>query len=76
MDLAVETTREFKSTLGIDVYVKTIKDVLREAHLGSIEKIFKPTLFGKNVKDKLEFSKLHKDWIDVIGREWFLVKRQ
>jgi hypothetical protein len=76
LDLAVEATREFKSTLGIDVYVETMKNVLREADLGSTEKILKLALSAKNVKDRLEFSKMQKYWIDVIGGEWFLVKRQ
>jgi hypothetical protein len=50
LDLAVEATREFKSTLGIDVYVETMKNVLREADLGSTEKILKLALSAKNVK--------------------------
>jgi hypothetical protein len=61
-DSTVKTTRELKSALAIDVCVETVRNLLREAVLGSVEKVSKPALFAKNVKEKLEFAKMHKDW--------------
>jgi hypothetical protein len=59
-DSTVKTTRELKSALAIDVCVETVRNLLREAVLGSVEKVSKPALFAKNVKEKLEFAKIHK----------------
>ena len=51
-----EATKELKSALEIDIYIETIKNVLREASLGSVETILKLALSIKNVKKRLEFS--------------------
>ena len=61
LDLVVEAIRELKSALGVDVCVETVRNDLRKASLGLIEKVSKPTLSTKNVKKRLEFSKMHKN---------------
>jgi hypothetical protein len=60
LDSAVEATRELKSALGIEVCFETMRNALREASLGSTEKVPKP--IAKNVKERLEIAKMHKDW--------------
>jgi hypothetical protein len=67
LDSVVEATRDFKSASGVDVGVEIVKNTLREASLGSAEKVSKPTLSAKNVKKSLEFPKIYKDWTK---REW------
>jgi hypothetical protein len=39
-----------------------MKNILKEIGLGSTENVFKPTLFAKNLKERLEFVKMQKDW--------------
>jgi hypothetical protein len=51
-----EATKELKSELEIDVYIETMRNVLREASLSSVETILKLALSIKNVKERLEFS--------------------
>ena len=67
LDSAIEVIREFKSAIGVDVCVETMRNALREAGLGLAEKVSKPALSAKYVKEKLEFSKMHKDWT---VRDW------
>jgi transposase len=62
LDSAVEATRKFKSATEVDVCVETVRNALREANLGSAEKISKPALSAKHVKEMLEFAKMRKDW--------------
>jgi hypothetical protein len=40
--------------------VETVKNALKYSDLGSIEKVSKLALSTKNVKEKLEFAKIHK----------------
>ena len=58
----VEATRELKSVSRIDVCVETMRNALRDTYLGSVGKISKLVLFAKNVKERLEFAKMYKDW--------------
>jgi hypothetical protein len=67
LDSAAEAIRELKNATGIDVCVETVMNVLREADLGSTEKVSKLALSAKNVKKRLEFAKMHKDWT---VRDW------
>jgi hypothetical protein len=62
LDLAVEVARELKSATRVDVYVEIVRNALRKAGLGSAKRVSKPTLSIKNVKERLEFAKMHKDW--------------
>jgi hypothetical protein len=62
LDIALEATSKLKNTLGFDVCIEIMKNILREVGLGSIDKVSKQALSAKNVKKKLEFSKMHKDW--------------
>ena len=39
-----------------------MRNALREVGLRSIEKVSKPTLSAKHVKERLEFAKMHKGW--------------
>jgi hypothetical protein len=39
LDSAIEATRELKSALGIDVYIETVRNVLKEIGLGLVEKV-------------------------------------
>jgi hypothetical protein len=39
-----------------------VRNFLRDAGLGSAKKVSKPTLSTKNVKERLGFAKMHKDW--------------
>jgi hypothetical protein len=57
----VEATREFKSALGVDGWVETIRNVPREAGLGLAKKVSKLALSTRNIKEKLEFAKIYKD---------------
>jgi predicted transcriptional regulator len=76
LDLAVEARRELKNALGIDVCVEIVRNVIREASLGLIEKVTKSTLSTKNVKKRLEFSKMHKNWTIYDWERVVLVMRQ
>jgi hypothetical protein len=60
--LVVEATRVLKSALRVDVYVETVRNVLKVG-LGSAKKVSKLALSAKNVKERLEFAKMYKDWI-------------
>jgi hypothetical protein len=52
LDSAAEATRELKSTIGVDVCVETMRNALREAGLGSAEKVSKLALSAKHVKER------------------------
>jgi hypothetical protein len=62
LDSTLEATREPKSATGIDVCIETVRNALKEAYLGLAEKVSKLALSVKNVKERLEFAKMHKDW--------------
>jgi hypothetical protein len=49
----VEAIRELKSALRVNVCIEKLRHVLREAILGSFEKVSKLALFAKNVKGLL-----------------------
>jgi hypothetical protein len=53
--------------LEVDVCVEIMRNVLSEVGLRSAKKVSKSTLSTKNVKEKLEFAKIHKDWT---VRDW------
>jgi hypothetical protein len=36
-------------------------NALRKVGVGSVEKVLRPALFAKNVKEMLKFAKMHKD---------------
>jgi hypothetical protein len=59
---AVEVTKKLETDHGLKVNDKTVRNALREANLGAIEKETKPKLSNKNIKARLEFAKRHKDW--------------
>ena len=44
------------------MYVETVRNALKKIGLGSTEKVLKLALFARNVKERLEFAKMHKDW--------------
>ena len=52
--------RALKIETGVDVCVETVRNSLRNAGLGAKEKVFKPALSAKNVKDRLAFAETHK----------------
>jgi hypothetical protein len=60
--LAIEAIRELKNASGFDLCVEIVRYALRKAGLESTEKVSKPTLSTKNVKKRLEFAKMYKDW--------------
>jgi hypothetical protein len=62
LDSVVNATRELKSVSRVDVCVETAKNALREAGLGSAEKVSMLALSVMNVKERLEFVKMHRDW--------------
>jgi DDE superfamily endonuclease/Transposase len=51
-----------KEELDIEASPMTVRRAFKEAGLGSIEKKPKPMLSAKNIKARLEFANLHKDW--------------
>jgi hypothetical protein len=61
LDSIVEATKVLKNTLGIDVCIEIVKNGLEEVDLGSVGKVSNPA--SKNVKEKLKFGEMHKDWI-------------
>ncbi len=65
-----------KSETRVEVCVETMKNALKEASLRSIEKVFKPTLPPKNLRDRLDFARAHKTWAISDGRGLFLVMGQ
>jgi transposase len=70
LDSTVEITRELKSATKVDMCVERVKNALREASLGLAEKVSKLASSTKNVKKRLEFAKMHKDWT---VRHWVTV---
>jgi hypothetical protein len=44
------------------VCVETVWNALRETSIGLAEEVSKLALFVKNIKEKLEFAKMYKDW--------------
>lgn len=62
LENAVQATRALKTETGVDVCVETVRNALREAGLGATEKVSKPALTAKNVKDRLAFAETHKYW--------------
>jgi transposase len=67
LDSVVEATRKLKSASRVDVSIEIVKNSLRETDLESIKKVSNPALYAKNVKEMLEFAKMHKDWT---MRDW------
>ena len=61
-DTVVSTNKSLKSELGVFVSDKTARRALVEAGLESAEKEYKPLLTDKNIKDRIEFARRHKDW--------------
>jgi transposase len=62
LNLAIEAIRELKSAIGVDVCVETMRNALRKTNLGLAKKVSKPALIAKNVKERLDFVQMHKDW--------------
>ena len=55
-----------------------MRSALGEASLKWVQNVSKANLFAKNMKKKLAFAKMHKDYKDVHDREreWSLLMRQ
>jgi hypothetical protein len=60
--VGVEAIRELKSASEANVCVETRRNALKEAGLGLAEKVSRPSLSAKNVKERLEFAKMYKNW--------------
>jgi transposase len=59
---AVAVAKMLKEELHIEASPMTVRRAFREGGLGSIEKKPKPMLSAKNIKARLDFANLHKDW--------------
>src|SRR5215470_6254457 len=59
---AVAVAKMLKEELHIEASPMTIRRAFREGGLGSIEKKPKPMLSAKNIKARLDFANLHRDW--------------
>ena len=62
MSTAVTVRNKLEEELGIAVHAQTVRNALKEAGLGSIEKLAKPMLSAKNIRARLAFAKAHRDW--------------
>jgi hypothetical protein len=51
-------------------------NALQEVGLEFVEKVFKPTLSARNVKESLDFAKMHKEWTICDWERVILVMRQ
>lgn len=58
----VEVRKKLEADLQVTVSNNTVRNALREAGLGAIEKESKPMLSSKNIKARLQFAKRHQDW--------------
>ena len=63
LDIIVKATRKFKNVSKVDVCVEILRNDLKETDLLLDKKVFKPGSFAKNMKERLEFAKMLKDWI-------------
>jgi transposase len=57
-----EVANKLNEQFNIKVSASTIRNTLHEAGLKSIEKQTKPKLSPKNIKARLQFANIHKDW--------------
>jgi transposase len=62
LETGVAVRKKLRADLGIKVSDNTVRNALREAGLGAIEKETKPMLSSKNIKARLEFAKRHQNW--------------
>jgi transposase len=61
---ATELSKSLSSDQNIEVHRTTVARALKEAGLKSGEKKSKPLLSKKNIRDRLDFAKIHKDWTE------------
>jgi transposase len=61
---ATELSISLRSDQKIEVHRTTVARALKAAGLKSGEKKSKPLLSKKNIRDRLDFAKTHKDWTE------------
>jgi hypothetical protein len=59
---AVKVIECLENDIGKKVGVETVRRAFRKAGLGVIEKLKKPLLSAKNIRNRLSWSIAHKDW--------------
>lgn len=63
-DTAVAVNKTLETQLGIKVSDMTVRRALQRQGLAAKEKVEKPKLTPKHVRDRLAFARRHQDWTD------------
>ena len=63
LETAIQATKVLKEGREVGFCDNTLRSALRDARLSACEKIPKPCLSQKNVRERLRFAKIHKEWI-------------
>jgi hypothetical protein len=59
---AVDVARSLEGELGVSVHAQTVQNALHDKGMGAFVKPEKPNLSLENVKARLEWANVHKDW--------------
>ena len=62
LETVVQATKVLREGREVGFYDNTLRFALRDAGLSACEKIPKPCLSHKNVRERLRFARIHKEW--------------
>ena len=62
LETTIQTAKVLREGREVGFYNNILRSALRDAELSACEKIPKPYLSQKNVRERLRFARIHKEW--------------